>query len=193
LITVADVSGHDPGASLLMANTRAYLRALAQESHDPAVILTRLNHFVTHDVDGRRFVTMFIARIDPDQSVFHWASAGHAAQVFRADGFTEELNAATIPIGVDLEKFHPMSATCELLPGELMLISTDGLAETRSRVDEEFGNNRIANVIRDNATQSTDELLKSLQSAVGDHRGTFQLTDDETIVLIRFRGVRSKR
>jgi serine phosphatase RsbU (regulator of sigma subunit) len=133
---------------------------------------------------------MFIARIDPDQSVVHWASAGHAAHVFRANGSTDELNAATIPIGVDIEKFRPASETCELQPGELMLISTDGLAETRSPSDEEFGHDRIAGVIQDNAGQSTDELLKSLQYAVGEHRRSPQLTDDETIVLIRLRDVR---
>ncbi len=63
LTTVADVSGHDPGAAMLMANTRAYLRALAQQSHDPAVILSRLNRFVSQDVDSRRFVTMFLAAL----------------------------------------------------------------------------------------------------------------------------------
>ncbi len=185
LVTVADVSGHDPGASLLMVNTRAYLRALAQESPDPAVVLEKLNRFVSRDVDGRRFVTMFIARIDPHAAKVHWSAAGHAATLYRRNGATEELNASTIPVGVDISRFRPELSCSELLAGDIVLISTDGLAETKSPAGEEFGKARIEQVVRENLSRSTNDLLKALQSAVGRHRGTQQLADDETIVLIR--------
>lgn len=185
LIVVADVSGHDPGASLLMANTRAYLRATAQESRDPAVILERLNRFVSRDVGGRRFVTMFIARVDPREATVHWSAAGHAALVIRQGGQSEELQAATIPLGVDMARFRPVSSTCALSQGDIVLISTDGLAETKNRSNEEFGMSRIESVVRESIDRSTDDMLRSLQSAVGEHRRSSQLADDETIVLIR--------
>jgi serine phosphatase RsbU (regulator of sigma subunit) len=184
LVTVADVSGHDPGASLLMANTRAYLRAIAQESSDPAVIIERLNRFVTRDVAGRRFVTMFIARIDPHQSAVQWSSAGHSAVVIRRNGETEELRSATIPVGVDLARFKPALATCTMLPGDVMLISTDGLAEAKNAANEEFGFARIVQVVRDNLTQPAIKIIGALQEAAERHCGKFQPADDETIVLI---------
>lgn len=188
LATVADVSGHDPGASLVMANTRAYLRALAQQSRDPAAILSQLNEFISADVGGRRFVTMFIVRLDPWNSIIHWSAAGHAALLFRKNGSVEELKATTIPVGVDVERFHPELSRCELQPGDLMVISTDGLAETKSPSGEEFGQERILSLVRENLRLPTNELLAALHAAAGRHRQSSQLTDDETIVLIRYRG-----
>ena len=68
-IVVADVSGHEIGASLLMAKTRAYLRALAKSDDDVQTILGRLHEFLLEDTQDKWFVTMFFAALDaPDRS-----------------------------------------------------------------------------------------------------------------------------
>jgi sigma-B regulation protein RsbU (phosphoserine phosphatase) len=128
---------------------------------------------------------MFLARFDPQEGAVKWSAAGHAALVVRRGGETEELKATTIPVGVDRPRFRPVSCTSLLHPGDVMLVSTDGVAETKNQANEEFGLSRIASVIRDSLDQSTDDLIRSLQTAVGEHRGSSQLADDETIVLIR--------
>src|SRR3954468_12862077 len=76
-IVVGDVTGHGVGPALLMAETRAYLRILAGRREDVGEILTRANGVLSEDVGNERFVTLFLARIDPKTRELVYASAGH--------------------------------------------------------------------------------------------------------------------
>ena len=76
-IVVADVTGHGVGPALLMAETRAYLRTLALNGTHAGDILTRANRVLAEDVDFERFVTVFLARLDPRSQSLDYSSAGH--------------------------------------------------------------------------------------------------------------------
>src|SRR5436309_1624416 len=76
-IIVADVTGHGVGPALLMAETRAYLRVLTGRREDVGEILTRANGVLAEDVGQERFITLFMARLDPRTRSLNYASAGH--------------------------------------------------------------------------------------------------------------------
>ena len=85
-IVVADVSGHEIGASLLMAKTRAYLRALAKSDESLETILGRLHEFLLEDTQDKWFVTMFFAALDPHTGALEYAGAAQQAFILRAAG-----------------------------------------------------------------------------------------------------------
>ena len=86
-IIVGDVTGHGVGPALLMAETRAYLRVLAGRREDVGEILTRANSVLSEDVGNERFVTLFLARLDPSTRSLVYASAGHpTAYILDAKG-----------------------------------------------------------------------------------------------------------
>ena len=85
-IVVADVSGHEIGASLLMAKTRAYLRALAKSDDDVETILGRLHEFLVDDTQDKWFVTMFFAALDPQTGAMEYAGAAQQAQLSATTG-----------------------------------------------------------------------------------------------------------
>src|SRR5205823_14364179 len=76
VVAIGDVSGHGLGPALLMASTRAYLRALALVHTDITQMLALANRVLCQDTN-EQFVTLVLARLDPDSGTLIYASAGH--------------------------------------------------------------------------------------------------------------------
>lgn len=183
-VVLADVSGHDAGASLLMAETRAYVHALAGSLEDMALIAARVNGFLSRDARGRRFVTMFLARFDVTHRRLNYVGAGHEAYVFRDGALAERLVSTGGPLGVS--GLQPLVAGASLLrTGDVVVILTDGVQETKNAAGELFGMERVEGVIRDLWQRPARELLEGLFSAVAEHRGRAAITDDATVVIVK--------
>jgi serine phosphatase RsbU (regulator of sigma subunit) len=96
-IVLADVSGHGFGSALLMAQTRAYLRALALSHSTVGTILTLTNRMLEEDTEAERFVTLFFAALDPRDRSFVYAGAGHEGFILGPAGETRVLQSTSIP------------------------------------------------------------------------------------------------
>lgn len=183
-VVLADVSGHDVGASLLMANTRAYLRVLT-ESGDPIDrTAERVGAYLSDDARGRRFVTMFLARIDAAAGRLEYVGAGHEAYLFRNGETMERLEATGAPLGVSGMKV-PHAGTAPFNSGDVVVMVTDGFLEARNSAGVLFGIDGVASVVRDCRDRPVCELLDQLFSAVARHCGTQELDDDATAVIVR--------
>jgi phosphoserine phosphatase RsbU/P len=128
-IVVADVSGHEIGASVLLSQTRAYLRALAYRHSDIDEIMTQLNRFLVTDVRQRWFVELFLVRIDPTRDSFSYAGAGHEGYLLNASGEVTKLQSTTTPLGVVDQETVSCGPETELGPSDILLVFTDGLVE----------------------------------------------------------------
>lgn len=186
MVVLADVSGHDPGASLLMANTRAYLRTLTESSDDVSLIAARVNGYLSEDAGGRRFVTMFLARFDVTRHELHYVGAGHDAWVFRQGQLTERLESTGAPLGVP--GLQPAAArTVSLNAGDVVVMATDGLVEARNSSGILFGAEGLQGVVRTLKDRPAREVLDRLFAAVARHRGRVLVDDDATAVIVRVR------
>ena len=76
-LVIGDASGHAIGPALVIAETRAYIRAFAMTSADPSTILTLANQRLREDLSGSHFVTLFFGRLDPRTDSLNYAGAGH--------------------------------------------------------------------------------------------------------------------
>jgi len=181
---IADVSGHDLGASILMSQTRAYLRAEASSLNDVAEITSRLNHFLAHDVRDRRFVSLFFTRLDPARHSLIYAAAGQNGHLFRIDDQIHTLDVTGPLLGV-IDDPQPASPEIPLQIGELLLLFTDGIAEATSPNGEQFGNLRIFQTVRDHRHRPAEEILATIEQSVLNFRGNLPLEDDVTMLIIR--------
>src|SRR6185503_12895510 len=131
-LVVGDVAGHGVGPALLMAETRAYLRVLAGRREDPGEILTRTNAILAEDVGSERFVTLFFGRVDPKTRAFTYASAGHpAGYILDVRGAIKHILKRTgVPLGLRPDTEYVSAPEVMLVPGDLILILTDGIEET---------------------------------------------------------------
>jgi phosphoserine phosphatase RsbU/P len=184
-IAVADVSGHEIGASLLMAKTRAYLRALTKSDDDLETILGRLHEFLIVDTQDKWFVTMFFAALHPETAVIEFAGAAQQAHVVRHDGSVSVLRSTSTPLGVFADHPPRCAPYVTLLPGDTLVALTDGYVEAKSPAGEQFGNERMLAVVRENRSRRASEILEALNYAVRQFCGSTAPADDLTAVIVR--------
>jgi serine phosphatase RsbU (regulator of sigma subunit) len=184
-IVVADVSGHEIGASLLMAKTRAYLRALAKSDDDLQTLLGRLHEFLVVDTHDKWFVTMFFAALNPQTGAIEYAGAAQQAHLVHQDGSVTVLRSTSTPLGVFADHPPLCSSPITLAAGELLVVLTDGYVEAKSPAGEQFGNERMLAIIREHRTSPASEIIQALDGAVARFCGSSPPTDDLTAVVVR--------
>lgn len=184
-IVLADVAGHDVGASALMAQTRSYLRALCREHSDPGAILTEANRFVVEDVRGTRFCELFCLTLDPAKRALHYAGAGHHGWIIEPDDASHELPTTGPALGMVAGTQFPTGAPCTLAAGAIAVIATDGIAEAESLGGVPFGVARLLDVVRMQRAKSASEILKAIFAAVDEHTHSAPPHDDRTVVVLK--------
>ena len=184
-VVVADVSGHEVGSSILMAEARAYLRATADHQTDVSAIITKVNNYLVDDVQGRWFVTMFFVRIDTETGDIKFAATGHDAYIFRADGSTLNLESTAPPSGVMKVAEVNCGPEKTLEVGDLLLIYTDGLVEALSAENEQFGFQRVKKIVLEERNRPAQEIIQKLKSSLMTFQESQYLEDDLTIVIAK--------
>lgn len=186
-IVLGDVTGHGVGPALLMAETRAYLRVLAGRREDVGEILTRTNGVLAEDVGAERFVTLFLARLDPQARSLIYASAGHSpAQLLDGSGKIKAVLARTgIPLGMRPDTQYSSSAEMKLEPGDIVVVLTDGIEESVSREGELFGTERALETVRQHREKPAQQIVEELYRAVRKFSSNAPQIDDVTAVLVK--------
>ena len=186
-IVVGDVTGHGVGPALLMAETRAYLRILAGRREDVGEILSRANSVLAEDVGSERFITLFLARLNPHDRKLAYASAGHpSGYILSADGdIRATLPRTGVPLGIRPDTTYVSSPEIDLASGELILLTTDGIEETMSSDNTIFGVERILEVIRQNRSRPAAHIVQALYEAVREFSRNAPQNDDVTAIVVK--------
>jgi sigma-B regulation protein RsbU (phosphoserine phosphatase) len=187
-LAVGDVSGHGISAALLMASVRAFLRCRVTQPGGIAEIITDVNRLVAADTrESGHFMTLFYAEIDPAGKTLEWVRAGHdPALLYDPTSHTiEELRGEGMALGVDGDYSYRESAMSGLSRGKLLLIGTDGVWETHNESGQMFSKTRLAALIRENASSSSQELLHSIVQSLKDFRGSVKQEDDVTLLAVK--------
>jgi phosphoserine phosphatase len=186
-LVLADVAGHGLGSSLLACECRALVRANAAVSSDVAEILARTNAFLHSDLHDERFVTMFLASLDPDTSQLTYVSAGHPSLLHcgqTAAPCCRALDSTTLPLGI-LPDLHIEPETLRLRSGETLLLLTDGFYEWANEADEPFGEERIMEVVRRHHEEPASGIIARLWDSVRRFASTTSQGDDLTALVIK--------
>ena len=187
-ITVGDVSGHGISSALQMASARAYLRSRVTQGGSVAEIITDVNRLFSNDTKGTGvFMTLFFLMIEAQSGRATWVRAGHEPALLYnpdSDNFVE-LEGKGLPLGVD-EDWRYSDYTITIKPGQLLILTTDGLWENRNIKGEMFGRQRLKNLIRRNAGLRTKDILATIIEAVTSFQGKAQQEDDITLVILKF-------
>ena len=186
-LVVGDVSGHGFGPALLMANTRAYLRALAMTCGGVGDVLTRTNAALGEDTADEHFVTLLFARLDPADRTVVYASAGHnPGLVLDSEGnVRRELKSTDLPLGVEADTQFTAAEKFALSPGDMLFLFTDGLVEARAPDKTDFGLERALETIRTHRTRPANEIVHALYQHARDFEGGEPQRDDVTIVVVK--------
>jgi predicted permease len=184
---LADIAGKGVPAALLTAMVQGSLRVIATE-HDIATskLAARMNHFVYRSTEGRGYATFFYAVFDGDGRRLRYVNAGHnPPYVVRRNGSDVqivELGACGTVIGLftDVEYEDAEIALC---PGDLLVAYTDGLVEARNPAGDEFGEDRLRDVLRGAIGASPAEVVSLLAEEVRTWIASAEQHDDVTFVV----------
>ncbi len=187
-VVVGDVTGHGVSAALLMASVRGFLRARATLSESAAEIISGVNRLTSVDTaETGQFMTLFYLVLDLDSRRITWVRAGHDPGILycpATDKF-EELSGAGMALGVDEDwEFEDFNRTVK--PGQIVLLTTDGIFEAHNPAGEMFGKARFKEVVRQNAGLEAEGLRKAVFEAVTEFRGAEPQEDDITLVILKF-------
>ncbi len=184
-IVVGDVSSHGMGPALLMSETRACLRTLAQVHSDVGEILTRTNRVLAVDTSDFHFVTLAMARVDPRDRSMVYASAGQRGYLLHCGLEVTVLDSTSLPLGIRGDTIVPTAPPLTLQPGELMTFFTDGLPEAESPGRVRFGVARALQVIRSERQRSAQEIIACVHEELQGFCRTLPPSDDITIVVAK--------
>lgn len=180
-LAIADVMGKGLPASMLMASLQAALRVMVPEHDSPVEVVRRLNALFCHNVHLIKFITLFLARYDPHTRLLEYCNAGHHPPILlQRQSKVKWLKPTGAAIGLT-ENFTFAVDTVKLEAGDVLLLYTDGLTEARNAHDEEFGEERLAQLVEAHAGSSPQTLLDALRAALYQFAGTAP-HDDITIV-----------
>ncbi|MCA9126326.1 MAG: SpoIIE family protein phosphatase [Planctomycetales bacterium] len=185
-IVVADVSGHGLGPALLMSSTRASFRGIAPTTSDVGELLTNGNLAVADSVSDREFVTAMAVQFDYQQRTLTYAGAGHAGYLLRADGSSEMLPSDAPPLGILTDLTICASTRTEIMPGDILLLVTDGILETCNESGEMFGESSLTATVSAHRTASAEKIVHALLSAAQEFSGQQPQQDDITAVVVKF-------
>ncbi|MBN2357412.1 SpoIIE family protein phosphatase [candidate division KSB1 bacterium] len=189
-LVIGDVSGHGVGSALIMAETRAYLRAFAKKESDPGVLLTLLNNELVADLDETHFVTMILARIDPKKKVLHYASAAHEpAYLLNGEGrIKNKLESMDIPLGFIQDTQYQKSEAIRLHAGDIAVFLTDGIIEAHIDEARPFGVERALETVVKYRKQTSRQIIHNLYQRVKTYTPDLPQQDDITSIVFKVNG-----
>ncbi len=129
-LVVADVSGKGYPAALTVADLRAMMHALAHLNISLQDAAHYINQSLCETLTGGRFITLFMASLDPNSHQLEWINAGHLPVLCCHQGVIRTLASSAPPMGIqDTPKYH--SEHIELQPHEVLLAYSDGITEAK--------------------------------------------------------------
>jgi sigma-B regulation protein RsbU (phosphoserine phosphatase) len=145
-----------------------------------------MNHYAcTNSQNGLRFTTAFLAEFDPGTRTFTYTNAGHNAPILRrSSGAIERLSNGGLPLGMWADKTYEAGEVI-LQPGDWLVIFTDGVVEAENANKDEYGEQRLLNILQSGATATPPELLRRVMSDLDAFVGPTPQHDDVTCMLVK--------
>ncbi len=184
-LAIGDVAGKGMPAALLMSSLQAKVQAIAETFPSPAALVARLNRSVATTCPDNRFVTFFYSRLNLRSGELAYCNAGHNPPLMaRADGTVVRLEGGGPVLGI-LRGLSYQERSCVMEVGDLLLLYSDGVTEAQSPSGEEFGEERLEEILRESRGDGVEAILAIVLEAVRSWTAGQPPTDDITLVAAR--------
>ena len=182
-VSIGDVAGHGVSSALIMALTTGLLSEVAQSVIHPADVLSKVNsHLASHiSQSDIRYVTCMYLTIYPKSRRLQYCRAGHPPGfIVRQNGDCIDLDSAGVFLGMYADENYT-NTELPLYPGDRIALYSDGITEVRNPIRDEFGIDRLKELIATTRTLPAETVLSQLKDQVS---AFGPLTDDQTVVLV---------
>ena len=185
IVAVGDVSGKGTGAALLMSSVHAAVRAQSQTRATISEVMAEINQYIFENSPPNKFLTLFYGELDPATGILSYSNGGHnAPMLVRCSGEVERLDTGGLPIGM-MQGVVYQEASIQFQPGDVLVIYSDGITESINERDEEFEEERLIEVVKNNLGRSASGIRDRIDEALSKFVGTTAPVDDMTLMIIK--------
>jgi sigma-B regulation protein RsbU (phosphoserine phosphatase) len=193
-IAIADVSGKGIPASLLMAICQSNLRHFARHYDSPSKVLSELNEVMVGEMRPEMFVTIIYAVIDMEKNLLVFARGGHELPIMVHSGKDRErishefLECDGMALGMVPNEIFDTAVRDRSVPfdeGDILALYTDGVTEATNGDGVEFGNNRLADVVKTLRSRPSEELVQGILDRITLFSGESGQMDDFTVLVAK--------
>ena len=184
---LGDATGHGFGPALSATQMQAMLRVSFRLGADLDHAYTQVNNQLAEDLPDDRFITAFLGFLDPDshEVEFHSGGQGPILHFHAADGQCSWHKPTSFPMGAMEIEQSDKAKRLTLAPGDILALISDGVYEYTAEDDSQFGEQRVADIIRKHQSLPMSELSKQLVDGAFAFGGDAPQLDDITLVLVR--------
>jgi len=182
-VCIADVAGKGMPAALLMSNVQAVVKLFASETLAPGELCARVNSVVCENIVPNRFISCFYALLDMQARKISYANAGHYPPMLVRGGRCLRLTQGGPVLGVFPDQSYPQHEI-DVRSGDCLVLFTDGVTEARNTAGDEFGEDRLQELLVNGQTLSAAGLREKIMSAVTEF-GEGNFDDDVTLMVLR--------
>lgn len=165
-LVIADVSGKGMPAALLMSNLQATAKAHATSESSPKELCHKVNRAICNSITSGKFITFFYAVLDWEDLRLTYTNAGHNPPLIASqDRACRKLESGGAVLGVFADGSYEQ-ASIDLLPGDRLVMFTDGISEAADSNGQEFGEERLIALLRESPAASAADLRDAIMQDV---------------------------
>ena len=188
-IIIGDVSGKGTQAAFYMTLTKGFLKAIAKHTDSPAEVLTKMNELFYENVERGRFISMIYAVVDLENKLIRIARAGHNPVIYHdSEGKLNLISPNGLALGLEKgDLFSKVITESEekLESGKTFIFYTDGFTEAVNRKGDEYGLDRMVEIVRSWNYSTASEIKDKMIADVNKFIGKAQQHDDMTMVILK--------
>jgi sigma-B regulation protein RsbU (phosphoserine phosphatase) len=182
---LGDISGKGIPAAILMANLQASLRGQTLMEIPCKDCVAFTNNLLYNSTDSNKYATLFYGVLHASENKITFCNAGHNEPILIDQvGNVTRLKEGGIVVGI-LPGMIYEEKTIDFTADALLVVYSDGITEAMDSKEEEFGEERLINLIKENKNLSPSDLINLIISTVNDHAGIAEQMDDMTLVIIK--------
>ncbi len=189
-IVVGDVSGKGVGAAFYMAEVKGIFQSLAKIFRSPREFMIQANESLVSSIDKRSFISLIYSTLNVRTGILTVSRAGHCPILYLSSSKHEFIKPKGIGLGM---RNGPIfndtieEKTIQMKSGDVCVFYTDGVTESRSSADEEFGYERLLEIVKAHQSGSAEEIKESIIQSVWKYTDAAGYQDDLTIFVIKWQ------
>jgi serine phosphatase RsbU (regulator of sigma subunit) len=191
-IIIADVSGKGTTAAFHMSQMKGIFHSLAQHDIEPSNFMVQANQALVYCLERGSFISATYFIINTQTKTIRYARAGHCPVLYYCAGSSssEYLKDKGVALGMVRNKTYSsfiQSNTFQYKPGDIMVLYTDGVTEAKDGKGEEFGYERLSNLVNEANGMAPSEIQNHLINKLYEFSGTSNIDDDYTTMIVKFK------
>lgn len=191
-LIIADVSGKGTTAAFHMSQMKGIFHSLAQNDIEPDEFMNRANQALIYCLERGSFISATYFTMNTQNKKVRYARAGHCPVLFycAASGKAEYLKDKGIALGMVRNKSYKnfiQNNEFNYSPGDIMILYTDGITEAKNEKGDEYGYDRLVEMIKDLKDLSPKDIQDRIIQSLYDFSGTHNINDDYTTMIVKFK------